>query len=118
MDSPSVVTGSCTEKGFSVGAPEGRESAGASGAASGDTAAEQGAPSPLPVEVTVTAWLKEGGSPHRSGLFETSLHARQTLAGLRCAALVPDAQQAPRVAPGQGRCKSIFTGQADAVFMT
>ena len=102
VDSPPVVTGSCTGKGFSVGAPEGRETAGVSGVASGDTAAEQAAPSPLPVEMTVTAWLKEGSSPHRSGLFETSLHTRQTFAGSRCAALVPDGQQAPQVAPRSG----------------
>ena len=118
VDSPLVVTGSCTGNGFSVGVPEGKETAGASGPASGDTAAEQGAPSPLPVEMTVTAWLKEGGSPHRSGFFETSLHARQTFAGSRHAALVPDAQQAPRFAPSQGCCKGVFTGHADAVCMT
>ena len=118
VDSPSVVTGSCTGKGFSVGAPMGRGTAGASGAASGDTAAEQRAPSPLPVEVTVTAWLKGGSAPHRSGLFDTSLHARQTTAASRCAALVPDARQAPRVAPSQGCREGTFTGQADVVCRT
>ena len=108
------TAGSCTGKGFSVDAPEDRGTAGGSGAASGDTAAEQRAPRPLPVEMTVTAWLKEGGSPHRSGLFETSLHAKRTSARSRCTELVPDAQQAPRVASSQGCCEGTFTGQADA----
>ncbi len=108
------TAGSCTGKGFSVDAPEDRGTAGASGAASGDTAAEQRAPRPLPVEMTVTAWLKEGGSPHRSGLFETSLHAKRTSARSRCTELVPDAQQAPRVASSQGCREGTFTGQADA----